>query len=191
MKYSIYDNIFSDEIRTYLQELALSEAYVNMHYPNGYRASDFDVSGGPKIDKRVLEEIRKKVPVLKGLKYTRSWSFVYNSQCNGVKPHADPSLYNLNVWVTPDESVEDWNKNGLRIYEKDRGDLTHHDYNGNSNLIKELIHKSDWEVVPYKCNRGVLFPGKLFHATDKVHMKPGDHNRRINYTFLFEPYHTY
>lgn len=189
MKYSIYDNIFSDENRTYLQELALSEECVNKHYPDGYRASDFDIPNGPKIDKRVLEDIREKVPALKGLKYIRSWSFVYNSQCNGVRPHADPSLYNLNVWVTPDESVEDWNKNGLRIYNKDCGKLTHDDYNANNDLIKELIHNSDWEVVSYKCNRGVLFPGKMFHATDNVHMKPGDCNRRINYTFLFEPYH--
>ena len=37
-----------------------------------------------------------------------------------------------------------------------------------------MIQDSNWKVVPYKCNRGVLFPGKLFHATDKVHMKPGD-----------------
>ena len=190
MNYSIYDNIFSDRTRTYLQELALSESYVNMHYPNGYRASDFDIPNGPKIDKRVLDEIEEKVSVLKGLKYIRSWSFVYNSQCDGTYPHADPSLYNLNVWVTPDESVEDWNKNGLRIYEKDRGNLTHAEYNG-SDLLDKLLQYSDWEVVPYKCNRGVLFPGKIFHSTDKVHMKPGDHNRRINYTFLFEPYHTY
>ena len=77
MKYSIYDNIFSDETRTYLQELALSEEYVNKHYPDGYRASDFDIPDGPKIEKRVLEEIRERVPVLKGLKYIRSWSFVY------------------------------------------------------------------------------------------------------------------
>ena len=189
MKYSIYDNIFSDENRTYLQELALSEKCVNKHYPDGYRASDFDIPDGPKIDKRVLEDIRERVPVLKGLKYIRSWSFVYNSQCNGVRPHADPSLYNLNVWVTPDESVEDWDKNGLRIYEKDCGDLTREDYNCNNDLITKLIQDSDWEVIPYKCNRAVLFYGKLFHATNKVHMKPGDHNRRINYTFLFEPYH--
>ena len=190
MNYKVFDNIFSDEIRLHLQELALSEKYVNQHYPNGYRASDFDAPNGPKMHKTVLEEIRKNVPILRRLKYIRSWSFVYNSQCDGVKPHADPSLYNLNVWVTPDESVEDWNKNGLRIYNKDREEnLSHDDYNGNNDLIKELIHNSDWEVVSYKCNRGVLFPGKMFHATDKVHMKPGNHNRRINYTFLFEPYH--
>ena len=190
MKYKVFDNIFSDEIRLYLQELALSEECVNLHHPNGYRASDFDIHGAPKMHKMVLEEIIKSVPILRRLKYIRSWSFVYNSQCDGVKPHADPSLYNLNVWVTPDESVEDWNKNGLRIYNKEREEnLSHYDYNGNNDLIKELIHNSDWEVVPYKCNRGVLFPGKMFHATDNVHMKPGDCNRRINYTFLFEPYH--
>ena len=58
---------------------------------------------------------------------------------NLSNPHADPSLYNLNVWVTPDESAEDWNKNGLRIYEKDRGDLTHEDYNRNQDLINNMI----------------------------------------------------
>lgn len=190
MNHKIFDNLFSDETRTYLQELALSEECVNMDYPGGYRASDFDISDGPKIDKRVLEEIRARVPVLRGLKYIRSWSFIYNSQCNGVNPHADPSLYNLNVWVTPDESVEDWNKNGLIIYNKEREEnLSHYDYNSNSELISKFIQNCDFEIVSYKCNRGVLFSGKLFHATNKVHMKPGNHNRRINYTFLFEPYH--
>ena len=70
------------------------------------------------------------------------------------------------MWVTPDESVEDWNKNGLRISaEKDR-DLIHEDYNRNQDLINNMIQDSNWKVV-HKCNRGVLFPGKLFHATDK------------------------
>ena len=190
MKHKIFDNIFSDEIRSYLQELALSEECVNMHHPGGYRASDFDNPSEPKMPEEVLEEIRKNVPILRRLKYIRSWSFVYHTQCEGVRPHADPSMYNLNVWVTPDESVEDWNKNGLRIYNKEREkNLDHYDYNGNNELISKFIKNCDWEVVPYKCNRGILFPGKLFHATDKVHMKPGNHNRRINYTFLFEPYH--
>jgi hypothetical protein len=186
LNYKVIDGIFTEFTRCYLQKLALSEQCVNMNYKGGYRASDFDGGCHIKMHPQVLKEIRDKIPVLKELKYIRSWSFIYDSQCNGVNPHADPSLYNLNVWVTPDECVEDWNKNGLKIYDIDSENLSYYDYNHNIDLINERIKNSKWDVIPYKCNRGVLFPGRSFHATDRVYMKPGSENRRINYTFLFE-----
>lgn len=41
--------------------------------------------------------------------------------------------------------------------------------------------------VPYRCNRGLVFVGRRFHATDRLHFRPGSYScRRINLTLLYE-----
>lgn len=185
--YAIVDNFFSKEICDQLRDVALSERYVNRYYQNGYKASDFDTDNSPvKISNRAIYDIKSRTPFLKKYKYLRSWSFVYDNICPGVNAHADTSTYNLNWWATPDECVHDHNKNGLIIFKKNSYGLTYEQYNGSQDFIDNYLSESKCVKIPYKFNRAIIFPGRLFHKTDKVHMKPGKENRRINYTFLFE-----
>jgi hypothetical protein len=186
--YIIIDNFFPEKAAAKLRDIALSEQFVNLHYTEGgYKASDFDNGSDIKMDYRYIQSIMNKLPILKGTKYIRSWSFVYDTICEGVHPHADPSKFNCNVWVTPDSCVFDNKKNGLILFKKHANpNWTHYQYNANGDFISGYLYGSRYVKIPYKFNRAVIFPGKVFHATAEVHMKSGEENRRINYTFLFE-----
>lgn len=65
-------------------------------------------------------------------------------------------------------------------------DMPYEKYNNDYQFIVDYLKDSKYTIVPYKYNRAVVFSGKTFHATNKVHMKPGHNNKRINYTFLFD-----
>jgi|TARA_B100000073_G_C23504865_1_gene481299 hypothetical protein len=185
--YAIIDNFFSKETCIQLREVALSERYVNLYHKNGYKASDFD-NGNTAfgISPQAVCEIKRRAPLLKNYKYVRSWSFVYDNICSGVNAHADTSTYNINWWATPDECVHDHNKNGLIIFKKHSYELSYEQYNIEQNFIDNYLSGSKSVKIPYKFNRAIIFPGRMFHKTDEVHMKSGKENRRINYTFLFE-----
>ena len=103
-----------------------------------------------------------------------------------MRPHADPSFINVNIWVTPDKCVYDHAKNGLVIYKKKAPkEWNHYQYNADLNLIETYLKNSKYDRIPYKYNRAIIFRGNTFHSTDSVYMKPGDENRRVNYTFLY------
>lgn len=185
--YVVIDNFFPTKVALSLRDLALSEECVNLQYSDGYKASDFDGVVNFKMDAKYINHILKKAPILKNLKYTRSWSFVYDTICRGVPPHADSSKFNCNIWVTPDECVSDKTKNGLIIFKKFADPKwSHEQYNKNANFIKGYLSGSNYVRIPYRFNRAIIFPGKAFHTTAEVHMKTGKENRRVNYTFLFE-----
>ena len=56
---------------------------------------------------------------------------------------------------------------------------------GNVGIIELFLKGSKYDIIPYKYNRAIIFRGNTFHSTKSVHMKPGDENRRVNYTFLY------
>jgi hypothetical protein len=183
--YIIIDDFFPDEICTELREKTLnSEIYHNEYWD--YKSLDFDYDD----ETESLTHISDKYVVPKislAEKYFRSWSFVYNNVARGVLPHADPSFINVNIWVTPDECVQDHNKNGLRIYRrKAPKEWIHSQYNADTNKIRTYLKESKYDRVPYRYNRAVIFRGNTFHSTDNVYMKPGDENKRVNYTFLYD-----
>ena len=182
----VIDNFLPAKVCHALRGAALGEEFVHTHYINGYKATDFDGLSRLKMDPDLIKFIEKRVPFLEKLNYHRAWSFVYDEQGPGVKPHADPSTYNVNLWVTPDECVYDKNKNGMIVYKKKAPEnWTWDDYNSNDELIEKHLEGAKYAKIPYRNNRAIIFKGDTFHQTDSVHMKPGSINRRINYTFLF------
>ena len=181
--YIIIDDFFPDEICTELREKTLnSKIYHDEYYD--YKSLDFDCPNRESLAHISEKYIVPKISLAK--KYIRSWSFVYNNVARGVLPHADPSFINVNIWVTPDECVQDHNKNGLRIYKKKSPkEWTHFQYNSDTSNIETYLKGSKYDRIPYKYNRAIIFKGNTFHSTDSVYMKPGDENRRVNYTFLY------
>jgi len=167
----------------------------NQIYSGGYRTRDFGESyeskqGGPFPIPELQQVIHllSQYDVLKDKKFCRGWFFIHQNKCPGVNPHADPAAINVNIWVTPDWCVEDPNKNGLKVYDtKHPDDWTWDDYNKERKKIDNFIQDSGAKArkVAYKWNRGILFDSSYFHKTDSVHMKPGHHNKRINFTFMF------
>ena len=89
--------------------------------------------------------------------------------------------------MTPDECVEDHNKNGLLIYKKKAPKSWRwRDYNANVPLLEVFLKGTKYDIIPYKYNRAIIFRGNTFHSTNSVYMKPGDENKRVNYTFLYD-----
>ena len=185
--YIIIDDFFTDEICTELREKSLNAKEYTQKYWD-YKALDFDNDNSESLQDISNKYVVPKIPLAE--KYLRSWSFVYDNVARGVLPHSDPSFINVNIWVTPDECVEDFNKNGLRIYRKPSPitwDKLPEDYDGHhSSEIKSYLKHSKYDRIPYKYNRAIIFKGNTFHSTDNVHMKHGEENRRVNYTFLYE-----
>ena len=183
--YIIIDDFLPDDICTELREKSLNTEKYNDRYWD-YKSIDFDHAD---YITESLKDISDKYVVPKislAEKYYRSWSFVYDNVARGVPPHADPSFININLWVTPDECVQDHNKNGLRIYKKKAPkEWTWKQYNGSDVLIEDFLRGTKYDIIPYRYNRAVIFRGNTFHATDNVHMKPGLENKRVNYTFLY------
>ena len=187
--YIIKDNFFPKNLALQLRELALNnDNPFTKAYPDGYLARDFDNGQASQLSLRSIADnyVTPKLYALVGRTYIRSWSFTYHSRCPGVSPHADPSFLNINVWVTPNNAIEDHSKNGLILYKKKAPkDWTHQDYNRDRPKISNFLKGAKYVRIPYKFNRAVIFPGNTFHATDSVHTKPGAENQRVNYTFLY------
>ncbi len=187
--YIIKDNFFPKGLALQLRKLALTgDPPFNKAYDDGYLSRDFDNGRESQLSMRSIanDYVTPKLSVLAGRTYIRSWSFTYYNRCAGVSPHADPSFLNINVWVTPNNAIEDRSKNGLIIYRKKAPkDWTWKDYNQDRAKIQDFLKGAKYVRIPYKFNRAVIFPGNTFHATDSVHTKPGAENQRVNYTFLY------
>lgn len=135
------------------------------------------------------ETVKERVEYLQNTNFFQGWIFVYDEECGGVTPHADPSLYNVNVWVTPDMAIEDSEKNGLLIANvKAPEEWEWHDYNRDLPKITKFLEDESvsFELVPYKYNRATIFEGKRFHKTAGVHTKPGIQNKRVNMTLMYK-----
>ena len=184
---SVIDNFFSDQTCNSLREFALNPKCGYHDVYEEYRAINFDILRSELSLVSTIKEFEDKIKFLGKIKYVRSWCFCYDNKSKGVPPHADPSYVNINVWVTPNESVNDFNKNGLKIYHKKRNtNVPHSLYNGNLEYISREIKDSKFTIVPYKYNRAVIFLGSMYHETLGVDMKDGEENMRVSYTYLFD-----
>ena len=183
----VVDNFFTKECLEILKVRVLYNKYFDKKYPS-YDAIDY-FPGQDYLTDLIVNEIQKKFNVPE---FQRGWSFVYFKNDAGAKMHADPSIVNLNVWVSSDESVNDVKKNGLNIYKiLPPSNWKRKDWNDNSDAAKNLRKKLivDNKIRPlkikYKSNRAIFFNGAYFHETNGVDMKEGFENKRISYTLLF------
>ncbi len=180
----ILDDFFNKDMCEKLHKRMADEK--NFHDDYGtYQAMDYTIEDD--LTKLIVEDLHEACPELLS-NFERAWSFIYNNKSKGVDVHADPSSYNINVWVTPDESVKDIYKNGLNIYNVEiPKDSSWEKYNKDHDWLRELIYKKPHVIyrVPYKYNRAIIFNASLPHDTDDVSMKPGQKNKRVSYTMLY------
>ena len=190
----ILDNLVSeedlDELRWYSINTPPDEDFV---YSGGYVTIDSERSS--KLSKDTFPtylDLSKKflhiIPILKGTTFDRGWIFIYESECSGVTPHADPGGISINLWVTPNHCIKDWSKNGLIVYDKKRPlDWPWEDYNQDIDKIEKYLTESNAipRVIDYKYNRLTAFDSSYFHKTNGVSTKPGDRNKRINITWMY------
>lgn len=177
----IIDGVLDADLAKKLHQDATSRQDIGDSVFSGYDSINF-------LDISLPQEVfTNHFPELLTYRQVRSWGFIYESGTSGVPPHADPADLNLNIWLTPDECIDDHDMNGLNIWMKNRPkDWSFASYNANTTKIIEYIGNAHPVHIPYKFNRAVLFSSSLFHATDNVSTIPGRENRRVSYTFLFQ-----
>ena len=180
------DNLFLPEVIDDLRDYALSANDPDDIYEDYYSLNFSPERLRLPLLHAIITGLETRFPFLG--QFDRGWAFVYDNNANGVTPHADPACYNVNLWVTPDSSVEDPEKNGLILYDiKPPPTWTWREYNTDVKLIRKYLEYTNSEktIIPYACNRLLIFNSKYFHETNKVSMKHGSGNRRVNYTFMF------
>lgn len=170
------------ELRRYVYSVELQE-----RYERGYNIVQFWYDSNPLLT-YVVDFVQRSFEELSMLNFQQGWFFVYDSKCDGVNVHADPSSLNVNIWLTLNSSIEDWNKNGLIIYDvKHPESWSFEDYNEDTPKIEKFLKEKNAQefTIPYNYRRMTLFDSKYFHKTNGVHTKMGDRNKRINMTLLF------
>ena len=179
----VVDNFFTKECLEILKIRVLYSKYFDQKY-SSYLAIDYFPTQDYLTD-LIASEINNKFDVPE---FQRACSFLYTKNKSGVGLHCDPSVINLNIWVSSNESVLNPEKNGLHIYKViPPKKWTREDWNNNSEKSLEYVRSKNVEPVKinYKSNRAIFFNGAYFHKTNEVSMKKGFENRRISYTLLF------
>lgn len=131
---------------------------------------------------------------LSDLPSVKTWAFKYQHKDKGTPLHSDQATFNANIWLMPNESLNDVNKSGMTIYNMTPPSLLKSDdYNkDNGRTLRALVKEKEPEklVVKYKCNRLVFFKSNLIHETDSVDFGSCFEDHRVNLTFLFrkKPY---
>ena len=181
---TIVDNLFVDYVVDILRLRMQLATKFNQIY-SSYAAVDYFVNND-QLTKDISIEMADRFNLKD---FRRAWSFIYDNVGKGTDFHADPSNINVNIWVTPNSAILNYNKNGLVICnKKPPNDWTREQWNGNEdnciyNFLKEKEHFNT--KIEYKCNRAILFDGALFHKTDDVETKDGVFNKRVSYTMLY------
>ena len=167
-------------------------AYVNSetsreHYKGGYEALDFWYDSSPLFS-QLLRWVQTNIPTTRTLRCKRCWFFKYDTKCEGVPIHADDGEVTVNIWLTPNESIIDPDKNGLVMYDSHAPQSwSFEDFNGDVRKIRRHLRRTraTHTVIPYAYRRIIVFPSRTFHQTNGVHTKHGSRHRRINCTILF------
>ena len=181
---TVWDNFFTDECLKILRYRILYAKYFDTQY-DGYAAIDY-FKNQDHLTELIAKELSSKINLPE---FQRAWSFVYDHEHAGVGIHCDPSIVNINIWVSADTIIKDESKNGLMIYKiKPPEAWKRSEWNGSKNgmglkYIQSLNVKPT--QVPYKSNRAIFFDGAYFHNSNNVSTKKGFENKRISYTMLF------
>jgi hypothetical protein len=186
MAFSVQDG-FPEAMAKSLRRYALS-CVTQSRFDGGYDIIEFWSDSHPLLT-RAIDHIKSRFQNdLGALKFQQGWFFIYDSECPGVGLHADPAAINVNIWLTPNEAIADFDKNGLLVYDAMcPPEWDWDDYNTDTAKIEKHIVDvgATARTVQYAYRRMTLFDSRLFHKTNGVHTHPGTQNKRINCTLLF------
>jgi hypothetical protein len=187
---AVIDNFFDVEFALTLRDKILNnykDAKPSNRYPD-YILKDADEKVFPSI--QIANDLYEHIQELKDT-YSRSWVGVFENKGNGTSYHYDwESLVTLNIWLTPNECVQDFSKNGLLIFPIQVPQEVREEENplvSQAQFVKEFmsLHKHVEPIeIKYNFNRAV-FQTSLLHATNGVSMKDGEDNKRVSMTILF------
>ena len=140
------DNFLSDEAIKELREFCLVSKVLNEEYHNKYLGAFSDKGFISKIHLQIAIELQQKLPRLFGpCGLTKFWAFKYDSTLSkGINVHADQAIYNLNLWITPDEYNKNKNSGGLKVYDAAAPeDWNFEEYNKNADKIYKFLNDNN------------------------------------------------
>ena len=198
------DDFLTDDALAHLRELSSSATL--WHDDKGHYVGAYDFTGfAPSCVAQLAQELTAAMPEVIGSDtLSRFWGYKYESRPEGasaigIGAHIDPARSNFNFWVTADDANLEPSSGGMVVWCKRSSTAddvgTRRLYNtfcADGEACDELERALGLDdpgiertVVPYRCNRCVLFCSDLFHKTDMCTFKPGYTNSRINLTMLF------
>jgi hypothetical protein len=123
-------------------------------------------------------------PLAAGSPLMTAWAFRYGRSAKGVGAHADFSRFSVNIWLTPDAANLAPGTGGLRFWNVQAEPGTGFEqYNASQDWIDGMLARATQdEVVPYRCNRAVIFRSAILHASEPIHFRPEFVHQRINLT---------
>lgn len=185
-----FDNLLTPEALSRLSQYLLgSTIWFDFSHIPGFLASYLEDGLACPLLLQIADNVREKFPdILGDHPMTQAWAF---KGLIGEKPidlHLDDAAVSLNFWLTPDQANLEPGRGGLQIYTKrPPNDWVIKDYEQDKESVKAFIkgHENRKTIIPYACNRAVLFDSKLFHGSDSPKFLSGYENYRINITLLF------
>ncbi len=139
---------------------------------------------------QIAVAVRRALPItLGGLALAQIWAFRHAQSGAGTAAHADIGAVSANFWPTPDAANTDPQSGGLEIWPvRVPQGWDFHAMNADRDRIDAFLARSGAKpvVIPYRCNRLVLFEANLFHRTQPGSFRHGFANQRMNVTFLFD-----
>jgi tetratricopeptide (TPR) repeat protein len=188
-----FDDLLTDCALQRLREALLRSTIFYRISPAGFVGTYFTDGFAFNILFAIIQALSDRLPrLLTNKPINNLWAYRYDTKGEGVRPHNGDGSITLNLWLTPDNANLTPGSGGLVMYDKEHPtdwDWLHTNmYKDNSDVqqrIAEYLADAKATVIPYKCNRAVLFHSTLFHKTDPYEFKDGYLNRRMNMTVLF------
>ena len=187
----VIDDFLSADALALVQAFCLqSTIWHTDRYAHGRLGAFFREGFNCPLLLQVADEIRRCFPQLIGKHHPllQMWGFKYQHDQPATHPHADFAAVNVNFWITPDEANLDRDSGGLVVYDVEApSDWDFETYNRQGDRIAAFLKEAGARrtVIPYRCNRAVIFNSDLFHATAPLAFRPGYLNQRVNVTLLF------
>ncbi len=143
----------------------------------------------PQADE-IARSLASCIPdLLSGLQLVEHWAFLHPRSA-GLRPHFDAGSVTLNLWMTADQHNRTPERNGLVLYRVRRPAAPPPELTTNPGWSDDYfrrLYDGNEVRVPYRCNRAVIFPSPLYHASDEGEFEAFDlRSSRMNLTFLFD-----
>ena len=138
----------------------------------------------------VIDGLKGNLPsVLEKRDCVATLAFLY-IQNTGLYPHSDLASVSVNTWMTPNEFNLEPETGGIVLYDVKRTDeMMVHEFNAAPFSVDYFKSKTQGGsvVIPYRCNRTVIFDSRTFHASDRLNFKnTSSETTRMNFGLSFD-----
>jgi Flp pilus assembly protein TadD len=187
----VLDNLLSPVALAGLRhQLLHSTAWFDGRYTRGYIGSKLGDGLASPLVLQIAHELREALPEVLGPHPLRqAWAYGYpSSQGRGVGVHVDSAAVNINLWLTPDEANLEPDRGGLVVFREPAPPAwAFKDADRNPGRLRSWLdtYGDDFDRIPHRQNRAVLFHADRFHESDRLRFREGFEDRRISLTFLY------